>query len=390
MIERNISQRLQGLVDQFPVVFLTGARQAGKTTLLRHLYPDWPYVSLEDPDERAFANEDPRFFLERFQQKVILDEVQRAPDLFSYIQRLVDEQPDKRFLLTGSQNFLMLENISQTLAGRTGILNLLPLSLSELFANGHHFEDFESCIFNGFFPRIYEHNLSASDFYEFYIQTYVERDVRLVRNITDLDAFIRFTTLCAGRIGHLLNLSELANDAGISVNTAKSWLSVLQASYIVYLLEPHHRNFNKRLIKMPKLYFYDTGLAASLLRIESPYQISTFHNRGGMFENLVILEILKDRFNKGKRPNLYFWRDHHGREVDLIVESGDHLIPVEIKSGKTIASDFFKALKFWNTLTGNQPSNTYLVYGGDQRQNRKHAQVFGWNHLKALIEVMEN
>ena len=283
MIERTLTSKMLALAEKFQVITLTGPRQSGKTTLVKADFPSLPYVSLEDPDVRQFALTDPRGFLSNYPAGAILDEIQNTPELFSYIQGLVDGDRQIRFVLTGSSNFLLMEKISQTLAGRTAVLNLLPFSLKEMEPLD---EPYENLIFKGQYPRIYDREISPTDFYPSYIQTYVDRDVRLIKNIGDINTFVLFTQLCAGRIGQPLNYASLANDSGISPNTAKSWLSILESSFILYRLQPYHRNFNKRLVKSPKLYFYDSGLACSLLGIREQEQVRTHYLKGSLFENL--------------------------------------------------------------------------------------------------------
>ena len=285
------------------------------------------------------------------------------------------------FILTGSQNFLFRENISQTLAGRTAILNLLPLSLAELKKTPYALKNSEDYIFKGFYPRIYDKKISPADWYPNYIQTYVERDVRLIKNISDLNAFQEFIRLCAGRSGQILNLSSLGNDCGINHNTAKSWLSILEFSYLVFLLKPYYKNFNKRLIKMPKLYFYDTGLACSLLGIQNEKQLATHYLKGGLFETLIISEIMKNSFNKGVVPHCYYWRDKTGHEIDCLIEKGNSVVPIEIKSGKTITDDFFTGLKHWRKITNGEISRPLVVYGGEENQKRTAGNVISWKRM---------
>jgi predicted AAA+ superfamily ATPase len=364
-IERTLSIKLQAVAQQFPVITLTGPRQSGKTSLVKALFPAKPYVSLEEPDIRQIALTDPRGFLSNFPQGAILDEVQHVPELFSYIQTIVDREREAQFILTGSSNFLLLENVSQTLAGRTIILQLLPFSMAELEQGGYELASYEQLIFTGQYPRIYDRDLAPTDFYPSYIQTYVERDVRLIKNITNLNAFIQFSQLCAGRVGQLLNYTSLANDAGISPNTVKTWLSVLEAAYIVYRLYPYHKNFNKRLIKAPKLYFYDTGLACSLLGIRQSEQVGIHFLRGALFENLIINEFVKRALHQGERPQLYFWQDNKGREIDCLLERQGELVAVELKSGKTAVSDYFANLRYWQQLNPSLPATGFVVYGGD-------------------------
>ena len=389
MIPRTLTAKLLALAEQYPVVMLTGPRQSGKTTLVRAAFPRWPYVSLEEPDIRQFALDDPRGFLDNYPEGVILDEVQRAPMLFSYIQAIVDRQREARFILTGSSNFLLMERISQSLAGRTAVLHLLPFSLSELAQGGFTFERYETLIFQGQYPRLYDRGLAPTDFYPAYIQTYIERDVRLLKNIGDLDTFVRFVQLCAGRIGQLLNYTSLANDAGISPNTARAWLSVLEASYIVYRLRPWHRNFNKRLVKSPKLYFYDTGVACSLLGIREASQVSTHYLKGALFENFVIGEFVKQRFHHGERRFPFFWRDKRGREVDCLLVEGEKVLPVEIKAGKTIDSSYFGNLRYWLELAGLPENSGLVIYGGDQSLTTRWGKLLSWRALERIEEVLE-
>ena len=317
MIERALKTRLLAMSSKYPVVTLTGPRQSGKSTLLKSLFADYQYVSLEDPDMRLLVQNDPRNFIKTYNDKTIIDEVQRTPELFSYLQTHIDKHnKEGMYLLAGSHNFLLMQSIGQSLAGRTAILKLLPFSHHEMKSSGILPNSVNEEILKGSYPRIYDKDIPPTDFFPFYIQTFVERDVRLLKNIGDLSKFIRFIKLCAGRIGQLLNFSSLANDCGISVSTATEWASLLEASYIIHLLKPDHRNFSKRLIKTPKLYFYDTGLACSLLEIKSETQLNTHYLRGSLFENLVINEFIKNSFNKGEEPLLTFWRDKTGNEVD--------------------------------------------------------------------------
>lgn len=390
MIYRNITEKLLALSRLFPVVTLTGPRQSGKTTLVKKVFAHLPYVSLESPETRLLIQNDPKGFLNDYKNGVILDEVQRVPELFSYIQIIVDENNmEGQFILTGSQNFLLLEKVTQSLAGRVAILKLLPFCLSELKTSGLLYEEYEDFIFNGFYPRLYDKNIPAVDYYPNYIQTYVERDVKQIKNITDQNSFIRFLQMCAGRIGQLLNVSSLANDCGISQITAKSWLSILEASYVVYFLYPYHKNFNKRLVKMPKIYFFDTGLACSLLNIREKEQIQSFYLKGGLFENFIINEIVKNSWNKGAVRNNYFWRDKLGHEIDCIIEEGNRYLPVEIKAGKTISKDYTKEIAYWNKLSGNDPENSYVIYGGDKNYKLKEGNYISWRNLETFFNSIQ-
>ena len=383
-IPRNAESRLQQFADGYPVVVVTGPRQSGKSTLVRHAFPGHPYVSLEDLDQREFAETDPRGFLNQFGDGAILDEAQRCPALFSYLQTRVDErQQPGEFILTGSQQFGLLSGITQSLAGRAALLTLLPMTCDELQHAGKVDRNLDKILFDGAFPPIYDRGLEPHPWYGNYVRTYLERDVRQLINVRDLGSFQRFLKLCAGRTGQLLNLSSLANDCGITHNTAKAWISVLEASYIVHLLPPHHQNFNKRLVKTPKLYFLDTGLACWLLGIRNSEQLATHVQRGALFETWVISELLKARYNAGETSNLYFWRDRSGHEVDLLIDRGTHLSPLEIKSGQTIIKDYFKGLEFWKKLAGESAGKAWLVYGGDSRQTRTDVTILPWFEIDA-------
>jgi len=398
MIKRGLQSVLRQAARQYPVVTLTGPRQSGKTTLVRAAFPRYDHVSLEDPDQRGFALEDPRGFLAQFKRPAILDEVQRAPDLFSYVQTVVDSEDSAgRFILTGSQNFLLLRSVSQSLAGRCAILHLLPFSLSELrgrrplgFSSiGRELprrrqaseDDLAEVLFRGFYPRIHDKDLDAQRWLRDYYQTYVERDVRELVNVGDLEGFGRFVRLCAGRNGQLLNLTSLANDCGITHTTAKRWLSVLEASFLIVLLRPHHRSFRKRLVKTPKLHFLDTGLLCYLLKIRSPAEVRFHASRGGVFESLVLSELLKNCLHRGQEPDLYFWRDSSGHEIDILIEQGQELTPIEVKSGQTVASDFFGGIRHWRTLVEDPRAPAALVYGGDRSFRRDGVTVYRWSDL---------
>lgn len=378
-IQRIASQTLRKAARQFPVVALTGPRQSGKTTLVQKTFPGKPYVSLEDIDTREFAENDPRGFLSHYPKGAIFDEVQRVPGLFSYIQGIVDRTKESgQFILTGSQNFLLHERITQSLAGRVAFVTLLPLSMEEVRARGALASDYSTYLFTGLYPRLYEAAVEPRDWYANYIRTYIERDVRHIKNISDLGTFQLFLKMCAGRTGQLLNLSSLANDCGITHNTAKSWISILESSFIVFLLRPHHQSFNKRLVKMPKLYFVDTGIACSLLGIEDVRQLEIHPSRGSLFESFIITEMMKYRMNRGHSPQLYFWRDKGGHELDCLVEDGQRLVPIEIKSGKTVVDDYFRDIRYWDKLSNNQHPDAYVVYGGAQTQRRSDVTVLGW------------
>lgn len=378
MIQRALADTLQRLAKGFPVVVVTGPRQSGKTTLVQSVFPDKPYMSLENPDFRQFAIEDPRGFLAQHPDGAIYDEVQRTPELLSYIQGLVDQQRSPgRYILTGSQNFTLSQQISQSLAGRAGMAQLLPFSGKELASAGLLPESVDTCLFTGGYPALYSTTVNAVDWLGSYITTYLERDVRDLTAVRDLITFQRFLKLCAARTGQLLNLSSLATDCGIAQSTATAWLSILEASYIVYRLPPHFSNFGKRLVKSPKLYFHDTGLAAFLLGIQTPQQLAIHPARPALFESLVVGEHLRNCFNNGKPSNLYFWRDSSGNEVDLLRDEAGILYPVEVKSGQTVASDMFKALKRWQAISGSTVT-PQLISGGTGRYERNGMQVLGW------------
>ncbi len=395
MIRRHLEAKILALARQFPVVSITGPRQSGKTTLARMTFPDHAYANLEEPDVREFAATDPRGFLRRFRGGVILDEIQRVPQLLSYLQGVVDaDETPGRFILTGSHQFHLMAGVSQTLAGRTAVVHLLPLSLAELMGVGPVTPlaldslpagreappwPLETILFKGMYPRIHARGVDARDWLSAYYRTYVERDVRELRQIGDLDAFQRFVRLCAGRTGQVLNLSSLAADCGISHTTARQWLSVLQAGFIVHLLPPHHANFSKRLIKSPKLYFLDTGLLCYLLLIRSPEEVLHHALRGPIFETFVLSELYKGFANLGEAPPLYFWRDQTGHEVDIVIDAGMRLVPVEIKSAETLSQDLFRGLRYYLSLSGSAARTGVLVYGGRDSFLRDGLTVRAWH-----------
>ena len=385
IIERTAQSTILRLAKSYPALVVTGPRQSGKTTLVRLTFPDKPYVSLEEIDNREFAQSDPRGFLNQYKMGAILDEVQRCPDLFSYLQSLLDNRKEMGlFILTGSQQFGLISKISQSLAGRVAKISLLPLSLYELQNAGKSPNTLEDLLFNGLYPAIYDRHLDPSIWHENYVDTYLERDVRQIINIRNLSSFQRFLRMCAARTGQILNLSSMAGDCGITHNTAKSWISVLEASYIVHLLSPHHKNFNKRLIKAPKLYFYDCGLAAWLLGINSKRQLETHPMRGHLFETWAVSELIKYRFNNGSQSNLYFWRDNSGNEIDIIIDNSGKLDIVEVKSGQTIASDFLNGVKKFKELAGDDLGSSFLLYGGEIVQNRSNVSILPWDGIKSI------
>ena len=398
MIPRALEPVLHRAARRYPIVTLTGPRQSGKTTLVKMAFPDHAYASLEDPDQREFATTDPRGFLAQYRGRVILDEAQRVPDLFSYIQTASDRDGTRgQYVMTGSQSFLLMRKISQSLAGRAAVLHLLPFSWAELQGRrplaiaslGRKTPsrseppkaDLMDVLFTGFYPRIHDTQMPPQDWLSNYYRTYVERDVRELLNVGDLEAFGRFIRLCAGRNGQLLNLSSLANDCGISQPTAKRWISVLEASFLVRLLRPHYKNFNKRMVKSPKLYFLDTGLLVYLLGIRSSNELRTHSSRGAIFEGFVVSELLKNALNRGEEPGLHFWRDSAGHEVDVLLDREEELIPIEIKSGATLASDFFTGLRYWLDLAGTPNAPAALVYGGDRSVRRSGIIAYSWADL---------
>lgn len=379
MIPRDAETALRTLAKGYPVVALTGPRQSGKTTLARLVFASMPYTSMENPAQREFAESDPQGFFSRYPEGAIIDEAQRCPQLFQWLQGVVDEaRKPGQFVLTGSQQFGLLAGITQSLAGRVAMLNLLPLSASELQNAALLPEQLDTVLFQGGYPPLYDRPLDPGIWVSNYVQTYLERDVRQLIQVRDLAQFQRFLRLCAGRSGQLLNLSALGEEAGISHNTAREWLSVLEASFVIHRLSPYHRNFSKRLVKTPKLYFYDSGLMAWLLGIERVGQIATHPLRGALFETWVVGEFMKRRLNAGRPANLFFWRDRAGHEIDLLVQEGAQVRPVEIKSGATIQAAALRGLEKWQEIAGNEAGRPILVYGGNESQARSDVDVLSW------------
>lgn len=382
MIPRQALEPLHRLARGFPIVALTGPRQSGKTTLARAAFAGKPYVSLENPQERAFAETDPQRFLGRFAQGAVLDEVQRCPQLLSWLQGLVDERRVMGdFVLTGSAQFDLLAGITQSLAGRVGRVELLPLSAAELSAGGLLPASLGQALLQGGYPALYDRPVSPADWFANYVASYVERDVRQLVAVRDLSTFQTFVRMCAARTGQLLNLASLGADCGISAVTARHWLTVLESSYVVTLLRPHHRNLGKRLVKTPKLYFLDSGLAAWLLGIQDAQALETHAARGALFETWVVAELLKQRFNAGRPSDLFFWRDHVGQEIDIVIDTADGLVPLEIKSGSTFAADWADAMEKWGKLAekaGQAVLQPTLVYGGAAGFERQGLQVWSW------------
>lgn len=383
-IKREITEQLLAFSKFFPVVALLGPRQSGKTTLTQAVFEQYYYLNLENLDQRTVALLDPRGFLEKLlvHPGVIIDEFQHAPELLSYLQVIVDrEKRPGFFILTGSHNFLMNQAISQSLAGRVGIITLLPLSNQEILTAKLQADFSETAIVKGCYPRAFAENALAPQYiYPSYIQTYLERDVRAITNVTDLSLFKKFLGLCAARAGQLLNFAALATDAGINMATVRAWLTILEASYIIFLLQPHHRNFNKRLTKSSKLYFYDTGIACALLNIETSSQLEQHYMRGALFENLAIADIYKQFYNRAKSPAIYFWRDSHGHEVDCLIEQGAELLPIEIKASMTIQVNFLSGLQYWQELAGVKQG--LLIYGGREELKISNIDIKSWRDFK--------
>ncbi len=388
MIDREITASLLALFRQYPFVTVTGPRQSGKTTLCRATLSDLPYVNLEAPDQREFAESDPRGFLSRLDGGAVIDEVQHVPELLSYLQVIADDAGrNGLFALTGSEQFRLSDAIAQSLAGRTALLRLLPFTVAERRRAGASC-NIDDVLYSGFYPRIHDHGLDPTQALGDYFETYVERDVRRLGEVNNLSSFRRFVRLCAGRVGQLLNLSSLGADAGVTHPTARKWLSVLEAGYVVFLLPPFHANIRKRLIRSPKLYFYDVGLASYLVGIERAAQMATHPLRGALFENAVVAETLKHRFNRGLRPNVSFFRDSRGLECDLLYQTGSGIAAFEIKSGSTVASDYFASL---NRIAGLLPaiSTRTVVYGGDASQSRSDGDVVPLAELASVLERLD-
>jgi len=385
MITRNIAPVLQRLASQYPVITLTGPRQSGKTTLAKALFPGKPYATMEDPDIRRYATDDPRGFLSGYAQGAVFDEIQRVPELTAYLQGMVDvDAHPGQFILTGSHQFELMTQVSQSLAGRTAVLRLLPFTLAEVqrLKGAGQTPDLAQTLLTGFYPRIHDHALDPSQALADYFATYVERDLRHLAAVHDLQRFERFVRLCAGRTGQLLNLNNLGNDAGVSHVTARAWIDLLQTSYIVHLLPPWFTNTGKRLVKAPKLYFYDVGLACWLLGLRTAEQVARDPLWGSLFENFIIMEALKDRLNAGASAEMYFYRDSEGNEVDLLLPVGTKMHAIEIKAGATVNPDYFKGLK---TFAAHHPSAVAggsVVFGGTQSQNRSDWPVHSWLELQ--------
>ena len=368
-------------LKKYPVLVLTGPRQSGKTTFLKNQFSDYTYVNLENLDLRKYALYDPNAFLTEFQGKVILDEVQRVPELFSYIQTKVDEDRIMgQYILSGSQNFHLMRSITQSLAGRVALFKLLPFDQEEMHSAGWLDADYSVNLQRGFYPALYDRDIPSKVFYSNYLQTYVERDLSELIHVKDLKQFRNFIGLCAARAGQLLNLNSLANECGISQPTAKSWISVLETSYIVYQLQPLHSNFNKRITKSAKLYFYDTGLLCFLLKINDASSVKTSNYKGSLFENFVINEYLKQNYHNNLMHDFWFWRDAVGHEVDLIWQNSDKLNVVEIKASETIMPNMFNGLAYFDKLASDRIASKTLVHTGSFNQQRTAARVQSWNN----------
>ena len=385
MIQRKISPLILESARKMPIVAVTGPRQSGKSTLIQALFPDYKYYNLEDIEQRRFALEDPKAFLQNGGDKCIIDEIQYAPDLLSYIQVITDQKMiPGQYILSGSQNLLLMDSIAQSLAGRVSIFNLLPLSLEELQHTKYDLPQYEDYIIQGFYPRIYDMDLDPTKWLQDYLTTYVERDVRQLIKIGDLNTFRQFLEICSGRIGQVVNFSEIGNTIGISYKTANRWISVLETSYILYRLPAYHKNFNKRIIKSPKLYYYDTGLACVLLNLNNTDDLNRHFAKGALFENFIINEIIKNQVNQNLPHRNYFWNAAGAHEIDLLLSTGGQLHPIEIKSSRTIHSRFFNSLQYFQSLSGAMPQNSFLVYGGDEVQKRSQANVLGWKNLQEI------
>jgi len=386
MYKREITNELLDVAKNYPVVTLIGPRQSGKTTLVRDTFPNLEYVNLEAPDIREFAQSDPRAFLNNhISNGVILDEIQRVPELLSYIQVIVDEKKEfGKFILTGSHQLMLHQAISQSLAGRTALLTLLPMTLNEL-SNAKVNLNVDQYILNGFYPRIYSDNLTPIKAYRNYFQTYIERDVRQMVNVKDVALFEKFIRICASRIGQVMNKDSIGNELGISGVTVSHWLSILEASFVIYMLPPYFENFGKRMTKSPKLYFTDTGLAAYLLGLENVQQLSRDPLRGFLFENLVILELIKTRLNMGMDPGLYFYRDSHQNEIDVIYKKGNELLPIEIKAAQTFNVSFLRGLNFYQNLASDRVSKKYLIYTGEYEQRTGDTSIINYKNARHII-----
>lgn len=379
MINRQLEDEILALKNEFPIIAILGPRQSGKTTISKKLFPEYSYITLEDIDHREFADNDPRGFLEKYKKDIIFDEIQRVPSLMSYLQSHVDEmQENGRIIITGSHNFLLMEQISQSLAGRVGITKLLPFSYKEISGLEVDLEEF---IFKGSYPRIYDKNIRPEVFYKNYISTYIEKDIRQIKQITKIDDFLKFIKILAGRTGQELNTNTLGDECGVSHNTIKEWIGVLEASFLIYKLRPYHKNYNKRIVKNPKIYFTDTGLVCSLLGIRKKEDIDYHFLKGSLFETFIVNEFIKSSFNYGEIFDFYFWRDNHKKEIDIVLDVGLDQYAFEVKSSKTVHEKFFDTLKYWEKLTNNRREKMYLIYGGNENYVRNDMNVLSWSNI---------
>jgi uncharacterized protein len=384
MIQRDASSKIKQLAKKFPAVGLLGPRQSGKTTLAKELFPKKPYISFENQDNILLVTKDPRAFLDQYKTGAIFDEIQRVPQLLSYLQGVIDDQPNKvgLFIITGSQNLLLLESISQTLAGRIAFVHLLPFSFTELASSKHSTQSLNKLILNGGYPRLYDRKIKPVDFYPNYLLTYVERDVRQIKNITNLAMFQRFLKVCASRVGQEVNYTSIGNDTGVDQKTVLSWFGILEASFIAFRLQPFYNNLGKRLTQMPKLYFYDTGLCCSLLELETESHVNTHPLRGALFENLIILELLKARFNNGQRSNLFYWRDRTGNEIDVLLDQSAQVVPIEIKTAATFTTDYVKGINYWKKINPNV-KKAFVVFTGKTASLDK-ISILNWKEIEFI------
>lgn len=382
MIKRDLEIKIIESAKKIEVITLTGPRQSGKTTLIKKLFPKYKYVNLESPVNKQKALSDPKIFFQD-SEKIIFDEVQNVPELFSYIQVEVDEKKIKgQFILTGSLNFSLLNNISQSLAGRTYIYELLPFTLNELKRTKYFKKDYRINLLKGFYPKIYDENLDHRKWLESYVKTYIEKDLRDITKISDINLFFKFLQLCAGRIGQLINYNSLSNEVGVSSKTIKQWIGILERSYLIFLLQPYHKNFNKRIIKCPKLYFYDTGLASFLVDIFDYKQLDFHFMKGSLFENFIISDIMKSKYNLGYSPKLYFWRDSNGNEIDCLEEQNGKIKAIEIKSSKTFNIDYFKNLIYFKKIALDNLKSSFVIYDGEEKFTTQNINVIPWNDFK--------
>jgi len=387
MIKRLIAEKIKFMAKKMPVLSITGPRQSGKTTLAKMCFPGYNYLSLESPDTLDEIRHDPRSFLKNFKKGLIIDEAQLYPELFSYLQTISDERGKTgEYVITGSQNFLLSAKISQSLAGRVFVTHLLPFSIQELAKARKLGEQPVSCIYNGFYPRLHDKKIPPELFFPSYIQTYMERDVQQIVNVGNLFAFRKFMRMAAGRAGQLLNFTAFATELGIDLKTVKSWFSILEASFIVFFLPPHYKNFNKRLVKTSKLYFYDTGLACSLLGIKSADELETHWAKGALFENMIIADLMKNYYNNAQQPPLYFWRDNTGHELDCLIDESGYFKSAEIKSGATLHDHFFDGINFFNKLSKTKTRKSFLIYAGNRNYERKETRVISWKNTSEICK----